>query len=378
MGPVLDVRIEDGRVAHVGPAGRTAVDAGDAACVLMPPLADFQINGLNGVDLQSPDLTEEGVLAIAEGLAALGVAYWAPTLVTGAAEVVARNCGMIAAARRRFPLVSASVAGIHLEGPHISPVDGPRGAHPLAHVCPPDLKLFDRLQRAAAGAILYVTLAPELPGALAYIRGLVKRGVAVSLGHHDATAAQITAAVDAGARLCTHLGNGAAPRMARHLNPIWPQLAEDRLCASLIADGHHLPDPVLKSMVRAKGLRRIMLVSDCVHLTGLKPGPYDMFGAAVDLLPSGKVCLRGTELLAGSAAPLFHDVARAVAVAGLSYAQAVAAATTTPLRIMGLRRRFARPRVCQRADVLVLRPGVRADASDARLEAVYIHGARYR
>src|SRR5204863_1030782 len=122
------------------------------------------------------------------------------------------------------------------------------------------------------GKILMVTIAPERPGAIAFIAKLAAAGIVVALGHTSATSDQIRAAVDAGARTSTHLGNGAHAILSRHPNYIWEQLAEDRLWASVITDGHHLPAAVVKCIVRAKGFERTLIACDVSSLEGSPPG----------------------------------------------------------------------------------------------------------
>jgi N-acetylglucosamine-6-phosphate deacetylase len=164
-------------------------------------------------------------------------------------------------------------------------------------------------------------------------------GVIVALGHTAADGDQIRAAVDAGARLSTHLGNGSHATISRHPNYIWEQLAEDRLAASLIFDGHHLPPAVMKSMLRAKGLDGSILVSDSVAVAGLAPGIYQTpVGGTVELLPSGRLTLLGTPYLAGSAAALPVGIANTIRHAGVTLAEAVRLATTNPARLLGLDR----------------------------------------
>ncbi len=375
-GPVLDCRLRDGRIAAVRRAGRGHADIGHEDAILAPPLFDIQVNGLGGLDLQSPGLQPEHVAAMTRLLANHGVAHWVPTLVTGDLDVMEHCCRAIVAAMRE-PEVARAMPGIHLEGPFISPVDGPRGAHPRAHVRIPDVKEFDRLYRAADSKVVYATLAPELPGAVPFIRALVRRGVVVSLGHHHASREQIDAAVAAGATMCTHLGNGSAPHMPRHVNPLWPQLADDRLAASLIADGHHLPDEVLKTFVRAKGGDNIVLISDCVYLTGLNAGKYVSFGSEVELRTDGKVCLAGTELLAGSATPLLEGVVHAAAATDLSLGGALRCATSIPARLLGLRYRLGALKKGGRAHVIafdITRAGGRVRP---RLQAVFIRGRQW-
>src|SRR5262249_28292297 len=145
--------------------------------------------------------------------------------------------------------VANAVPGFHLEGPYISSEDGPRGAHPRPHVRAPDRAEFERLQEAAGGRIRLVTLAPESAAAIAFIEWLARRGIVVAIGHTAATAEQIHAAIAAGAKLSTHLGNGSHALLPRHDNYIWAQAAADQLWASLITDGHHLPAAVVRCLV---------------------------------------------------------------------------------------------------------------------------------
>lgn len=368
-GPAVDIDVREGRIARVAPAGRGAVDVGGAEFLLGPTLCDIQVNGAAGIDLQADALRVDDVVALNRRLRAWGVACWIPTLITGPLDAMAHGCRTLRAAMAH-PEIGGAIPGIHLEGPWISPEDGPRGAHPRAHVLPPRLRDFDRLWRAADGAIRYVTLAPELPGMPTFIRQLTARGVVVALGHHEANAAQVSAAADAGARLCTHLGNGLRPLIHRHHNPLWPQLADDRLAAALIADLHHLPPEVLRAFIRVKGARNTILVSDAVALTGCRPGPYTLFGAPVRLRPDGRICLEGTELLAGSGQMLLEGVVNAARHGGLSLPQAFAAASRNPARLLGIRRRFPAPRVGARADFVL------ADGRAARVRpaVVYTNG----
>ena len=297
-----------------------------------PAFVDLQINGYGGVDFSNPDtLSEEGVAKVVRALRAQGVAYFFPTLVTGSFEATRRSLKVIDQSCRNVDVVR-SIAGIHLEGPYISSEDGPRGAHPLEHVRPPDLDEFDAWQEAAGGRIKLVTLAPEVPGALVFTEALRARDIFVAIGHTGATPQQIRDAVAAGATLSTHLGNGAHLTLPRHPNYLWSQLAEDDLYACLIADSHHLPPEVLKVMVRAKGLDKTILVSDMTSLAGLEPGRYTFAGSQVELAASGRISLSGTGYLAGSTLQLPDAVHNAVVFAGVPFAAAVEMASLVPQR----------------------------------------------
>jgi N-acetylglucosamine-6-phosphate deacetylase len=368
-----DVVIKDGRIETLKPSGRAKPDFGSKTCLIAPTLFDIQVNGANGIDLQGKGLTPAGVAALNDFLASQGVSHWIPTIITGSAKQMLHGCKVIAEAMQ-LPGVKRAIPGIHLEGPYISPEDGPRGAHDIKHVRPPSLEEFEEFMKAARGRIAYITVAPEVEGALPFIREVVKRRVRVALGHHDAAPEQIERAVQAGAVLSTHLGNGMVGIMSRHRNPLWPQLADDRLHASLIADQEHLPVHVLKAFVRAKQPRRVILTSDCVHLAGLKPGKYDVGGMAVELLPGGRICLSGTEYLAGSSLLLLQGVLNAMRFTDLTLKQALASASSIPGRLFGLKHRFVLPKEGAKANFLAFTIAKSREGWRPKVKAVFING----
>lgn len=333
---------EDGAPIRVTVAGDvvTALERGlpaPGAPWISPGWIDIQINGYAGHDPNAADADASTTTSMVRALWPEGITGSCITICTESEAHIVANLRAIVAGCDADPLVAASVLGIHVEGPHISPEDGPRGAHPLRHVRPPDIEEYRRWQEAAAGRIRIVTLSPEYEGAAEYIRAVAADGVVVSIGHTSATGDQIRAAVDAGARWSTHLGNGAHALIRRHPNYIWDQLAEDRLSAGFIFDGHHLPPAVMRTVLRAKGVERSVLVSDAVSMAGLPPGRYTLFdGGEVDLLPSGRLELAGTPLLAGAATALPSCVANAVRHAGATLSDAVRMVTANPSRLLGL------------------------------------------
>ena len=365
----IDITIHKGHVDSVVPAVSRKPDFGSRTSVIGPTLFDIQVNGAFGVDIQGRAVTPGDVARLTQLLAAQGVSRWIPTLITAPREYLIHGCTVIAEAMRD-PAIARAIPGIHLEGPYISPVDGPRGAHPREHVRHPDLREFDALMQAVDGYIAYITVAPEVKGAIEFICHITARGIRAALGHHNASAELIGQAVDAGASLCTHLGNGIGAQINRHINPIWPQLADDRLTACLIADLDHLPPHALKSFIRAKGPRNVILTSDAVHIAGQAPGHYELMGSPVELLPSGRICLSGTELLAGSSLMLLRGVVNAANTGGMSLKQAFACASDIPARRFGLPRRPFPPRTGQKADFLVFE-----HSPQARPLAVFIDGA---
>jgi N-acetylglucosamine-6-phosphate deacetylase len=246
------------------------------------------------------------------------------------------------------------VWGIHLEGPYFSKEDGARGAHPVEHCRRPDWDEFQRLQEAAGGLIAILTMSPEFDDAPEFISRATAAGVTIAIGHTGANSAQIKAAVDAGARLSTHLGNGAHRILRRHPNYLWDQMAEDRLVASLIVDGHHLPPEVVKSIVRAKTPERCILVSDVSGLAGLPAGRYTSSGCELEILTDGRLVIAGQDqLLAGASLPIGTGVANVMRFAGVDLRTAVDMASLHPARL--LRRTCGGLRPGDPADLVLFR-----------------------
>lgn len=332
-GSVLEVTIEDGHIQAILPSRV------EEAPWLSPGFLDLQVNGYLGSDVNSDDVDPDVIIALTHKMLALGVTTFLPTIITASEEKIVHALRAIAEARRASPLVAHAVPFAHVEGPYISPKNGPRGAHPREHVRPASLREFARWQAACGDLVGMVTVSPHNDGALNFISALAKKGVVVAIGHTHATPAQIHAAADAGATLSTHLGNGIGSPIPRHPNILWAQLAEDRLSASFIADGHHLPMDTLKSMVRAKEVRRSILVSDVVALGGMPVGVYQSHvGGAVEVTPDGRVVsATGEKFLAGAYRPLTDCIAHAANIEAISLGGAIQMATENPGRFAGHR-----------------------------------------
>lgn len=368
-GRPIAVRVRDGlidaveRVESLPPAA--------AGRFVAPGLVDNQVNGYAGVAFTtgSGPLAVEGVLRATRALWSVGVTSYLPTLTTHAAETYCHSLAVLAEAAAD-PATLGSIAGFHLEGPHISPLDGFRGAHPARHVRPPNWAEMERFQAAAKGGVRTVTVAPETPGCLDFIRRCTAAGVVVALGHHDADRETIDRAVLAGARTVTHLGNGCANTINRHANPLWPQLANDALQASLICDGFHLRDEQIAVFHRVKGTDRTILTADAVHLAMLPPGDYvNDEGDTIRLTPEGCVRYPAQGVLAGAALPLSRGVAKIIEVTGCTLAEAIRMASTNPARLYGLADRGElRPGL--RADLIVFRPG----ATDLAIDRTFVAG----
>jgi N-acetylglucosamine-6-phosphate deacetylase len=343
-GTPLEVTFDNGIITAIRP-GRH-----DDEAWLSPGLIDLQVNGYAGEDVNVEGLGPEMIVSLTGKMLATGVTTFLPTIITSSEVKITAALRAIAEARRKSELVADAIPYVHIEGPSICAVDGPRGAHPVQHVRPPSLAEFHRWQAASDGLVGMITLSPHFGGVEEYIATVAAQGVHVALGHTDATPQQIRKAVDAGARLSTHLGNGIGTTLPRHPNVLWTQLAEDRLTATMIADGHHLPADTLKTMVRAKGIDRSILVSDTVALAGLPPGAYDTpVGGRVELSANGRLSLAGTNYLAGAALPLKDGVARASNMVGVPLADVLKMATANPGRFTGDRGQL---RIGARADLI--------------------------
>jgi N-acetylglucosamine-6-phosphate deacetylase len=326
-GKSIEVAIEHGRIAAIRETPET--ESG----WLSAGLIDLQINGYGGLDFNGEGLTSDTVIELARRILAMGVTTFLPTLITAPEERILVALGAIAEARKSSPLAAHMIPGVHVEGPHISPEIGARGAHPREHIRPPSLTEFKRWQSACDGLVRVVTMSPHFDDAPLYIAALRAQGVHVSIGHTHCSADHVRAAVSAGADLSTHLGNGVADPLPRHPNLLWAQLAEDKLTATFIADGHHLPMDTLSVMLRAKGMEHSILISDAVALAGMPPGQYRTpVGGEVELNADGRLNIKDSAFLAGAVLPLKDGVAYLVEKMGLPLADALRLASVNPGR----------------------------------------------
>jgi len=280
-------------------------------------------------------LTVDQVVTITESLVNLGIAKFFPTLITASYEALHHGFSILQKACEQSDLVANCVAGYHLEGPYISAEDGPRGAHPIQHVRGADWDEFTRLQQASGNRIRLVTLAAEAQNAVEFIKTCHDSGVVVALGHMGANADQIRAAVDAGAQLSTHFGNGAHGTLPRHPNYLWEQLAEDRLWASVIADGWHVPDSVLKCVLKCKTQDHTVLTCDVSGFAGCAPGTYQEGDVGVEVLADGRLVVAGQrQFLAGSGATTGDCVVGMMRSCGITLPQAVNMVTANPSALL--------------------------------------------
>lgn len=298
--------------------------------VTFPGFVDLQVNGFAGIDFNTPGRSTEQISKAMNAMRATGVTRCLPTLITSSFEDFA-SC-----AKAILSSSDPAIAGFHMEGPYISPEDGARGAHPLAHVISPSIEDFKRRQDTAGGKIVLVTIAPETPGAIRLIEYLVSQKIRVAIGHSMAKHDDIQNAIKAGATMSTHLGNGCPQMVHRHNNMIWEQLAADELHAGLIVDGHHLSPAVVKSMVRAKGLSRSILVTDAISAAAAPPGRYMLSGFEVEADANGRVSQAGASNLAGSSLTINAAVANTARFCGLTLEEVLPLASIQPANYIGI------------------------------------------
>ena len=331
---MVDVHCNNGKIVSVEQAGTFVPDY--QAAYIAPAFFDLQINGAMGVAFSDINLDESGIRKVLSVCKRHGIEAICPTIITNAHTVLIHGFSMLRKACESDPVIARAMPCFHLEGPYISNEDGPRGAHQKQHVRNPIYDEFKEYQEASGNRIKLLTLAPELPGAIDFIKKMNLEGVVVSIGHTAASPMIIREAIAAGARLSTHLGNGSHAMLPRHENYFWEQLGCDSLSASIITDGHHLPEALIKTIVRVKPFEKQIITCDASGLAGLPPGKYSMWDQEIEILSSGKVVVPGTPFLAGSGSFTDDCVAHLISLGVVSRSQAIEMATNAPRRLLQL------------------------------------------
>ena len=329
------VLIEDGWIASI--SSRAAVELPTDARVLdfpgatlAPAFFDVHIHGAMGHDVM--EATPAALDAMGSFLAAHGTGSFLATTVTAPLDATLRSLSGLAKLLAQPPVSGrAQAVGIHLEGPFLSHTK--RGVQPAEHLLAPDIATFDRLFEAAEGHIRLMTLAPELSGAIELTAHATARGVRVSLGHSNATAAETRAAIDAGAVSATHTFN--AMRALDHREPgiLGTVLTDDSLFADLICDGIHVAPEMVKLWWRAKGPERAILVTDAISAAGMPDGAYRLGEFAVQVA-NGRAMANG--VLAGSVLTLDRALANFMEFTGAPLEQALRLLTVNPASMTGL------------------------------------------
>jgi N-acetylglucosamine-6-phosphate deacetylase len=301
----------------------------------IPGLIDLQVNGYRGVDFSSEDLTRENFAQACLGLFEAGTMAFLPTLISSPKHVYRRNLPIIAEVMEADEF-RGRVLGIHLEGPFISAAEGARGSHDLRWVTKPDVQYLKEMVERAGQKVRMITIAAEVDGAVELTQWCTQRGIVVSLGHQMADESDLERLQKAGAKALTHLGNGLPANLPRHDNPIWAGLANDNLYATLITDGHHLPASLVKTIIRAKGVSRCIVVSDASPLAGMPPGAYRTLGNDVILTENGKVYNPATGYLVGSSATILQCMNYLASLNLLSIEELLTLGYHNPLKLLGI------------------------------------------
>lgn len=335
-GKPVQIVIKDGKIDEIKSIPK--LSGTNQNVYVSPGFFDNQVNGFAGISFAfgESDLTADGIKTATTELWKKGVTTYLPTLTTNSQEVLVRNFGILAKSLDSKELKGA-IPGFHLEGPYINPEDGFRGAHPKRFVRLPNWEEFMEMYKAADGKILQVTVAPEMEGAQDFIKKCIEKDINIAVGHHNANKEQLDLAVDNGATISTHLGNGCANMINRHRNPLWPQLANDDLMISIICDGFHLLPEEIKTFYAVKGPDRTFITSDVTSYAALEPGIYKTdTGETIELTEDGMLRYPAQNVLYGSASPITKGVGHIIEVTGCSLAEAVHMASTNQAKLYGL------------------------------------------
>jgi len=301
----------------------------------VPGLVDLQVNGHMGVDFSSLTVSPEEMARACRGVLAVGTSGFLATLITSTPEVYKRNLEMLAVLVDSEEL-RGQLLGIHLEGPFLSPQPGARGAHNPDWMRKCDVDSLAEMVERARGTVKMVTIAAEVDGAEELILWAVEHGITVSLGHQMAGEKELARAAAAGAKSLTHLGNGVPSEVDRHNNPMWAGMANDDLSAMIITDGHHLPSTLIKSLIRAKGVARTVVVSDASSLAGLGPGQYNSMGDDAVISESGRLYNPNTGYLVGSAMTMIECMNYLGGIGILTAEELLQVGFYNPLELIGL------------------------------------------
>jgi N-acetylglucosamine-6-phosphate deacetylase len=354
----ITLTIEDGIISDIS----RAVPAQPPTHFLAPGLIDHQVNGYLSHSFVGGELNAAGLREVTEGFWSKGITTFLPTLTTQTNEELLSSFQVLKQLLQDEYLAQ-SIPGFHLEGPYLSPEPGFRGVHNPDWIRPPDWQEFESWYQASGNKILEVTIAPEIEGDMEFIKKCRALGIVVALGHTAALTDDINAAIELGATVSTHLGNGCANNIHRHHNPLWPQLADDRLTASIIVDGFHLTREEVRTFINAKGTENTILVSDLTRLAGMPPGRYEDFGRELVMTEEGAIKFPEEDVLAGASFLITRGVENVMKFTGCSLQEAVDMASKNPASLLGLDDRGA-IEVGKRADIILF------SLDDGKLEVV--------
>jgi N-acetylglucosamine-6-phosphate deacetylase len=330
--PTLE--IEDGTLISIGSRTDQPIPTGThhinfPSATLAPSFFDIHIHGAAGHDVM--EATPEALSTVSKFLASRGTGSFLATTVTAPIDATLRSLeGLAKLIEHSEDLPGAKPLGIHLEGPFLS--HAKRGVHPPDLLLAPDIALFDRLHEAAQGHIRLMTLAPELPEAAEFAAHAIARGVRISMGHSNATAAETNQTITAGATSATHTFNAMRPLDHREPGILGTVLATDSLYAELICDGIHVDPSLVKLWWRSKGPEKSILITDGMAAGGMGDGEYTLGGFKVHVA-NGKATANG--VLAGSVLTLDRALTNFLEYTGATLTAALPLLTQNPATMTG-------------------------------------------
>ena len=349
-GPLLSAASGDGQV----------LDA--AGCYVIPGLIDVHVHGCVGEDFS--DATPDGLQKMADYELSRGITYICPAGMTLPEDQLTRICENAAAHKAKADR-GADLAGLHLEGPFLC--EAKKGAQNGAFLHDPDIGMLRRLQKAAGGLVKLVTVAPEQPHAEEFIRGAAADGITVSIGHTTADYETACAAMDAGARHCTHLFNAMPPFTHRAPGVVGAAFDHPATRVELICDGIHIHPSVVRAVFQLFGAERVVLVSDSLRATGMPDGQYPFGGQEIVVRGNRATLAHDPNTLAGSVTDLMGCLKTAVSF-GIPLADAVRAASCNPAQAIGINDRAGSLEAGKEASLVLL------DREDLSIRAVVFRG----
>lgn len=369
------IRVEHGKIASYGEwTDEGATEAGEVIrlhpdCRVLPGMIDVHIHGAAGADVM--DASEASLERIARALPQEGTTAFLATTITQSVQALNHSLHTVGNRMDQGPVAGgAECLGIHLEGPFLSRKRA--GAQPLEHIRPPDTAQFQQWQTLCGGRIRLVTLAPEEPGGLALIHHLGKRGVVASVGHSDATYAQVVEAIRAGVSHVTHLFNGMRGFHHREPGVVGAAWLRDELRVEVIADGIHATDEALRTAYQLIGSKRMILITDAIRAKGLKDGTYDLGGQKVTVKGGEARLANGT--LAGSMLQMAEGVKRMRRVTGCGWEDVARMTATNPAQAVGVDDRKGMIAVGKDADLVVWGPKGTIELTVCRGQIAYRKG----
>ena len=349
------ILIHDGTIEAVGPRQALRLPAGaeeirEPEAIAIPGFLDVHIHGAGGRDVMEG--TRQAIGTVARTIAEHGTTSFLATTVTASAEDTSRSIEGIShyiEHQHEEDAVRSEVLGIHFEGPFLSPTR--RGVHPQEWLQLPSVELLARFLKVARGTARLLTIAPELPGAPSCIEAAHTAGLVVAMGHTDANYEQTRAAIARGVRHAVHVYNAMRPFTHRDPGVIGAVLTSPEVTAELIADGVHVEDGAMRLLLQAKGVERVILVSDGTAATGMPDGKYKL--GPLEVTVSGGVCRNAEGKLAGSTLTLDRALRNIVAL-GFSLPEAVRMLTQNPALLLGLEFKKGTLRPGADADIVLL------------------------